>query len=159
LAPAGDKQNLDCFPFETVRKTFVDGVAGRKRTTFCRPLAAIGTKRFKKIAHDAFLISASSAIIDGQAAAPSADGIADFSVLQNQLKGKSDKIVLVAFDQLYATLQARALAFHGLKRFAEALADNQRSHPTDVATNNNIGDALQSLSRKVSRHATADCCE
>jgi bifunctional non-homologous end joining protein LigD len=59
------------------------------------------TKRFKKIAHNAFLISASSAIIDGEVVVPSVDGTTDFSVLQNQLKGKSDKIVLVAFDLLY----------------------------------------------------------
>jgi bifunctional non-homologous end joining protein LigD len=59
------------------------------------------TKRFKKIANDAFLISASSAIIDGEVVVPAADGTTDFSVLQNELKGKSDKIVLIAFDLLY----------------------------------------------------------
>jgi bifunctional non-homologous end joining protein LigD len=32
---------------------------------------------------------------------PAADGTPDFSVLQNQLRGKSDKIVMVAFDLLY----------------------------------------------------------
>jgi bifunctional non-homologous end joining protein LigD len=59
------------------------------------------TKRFKKIAGDAFLINASSAIIDGEIVVPAADGTTDFSVLQNELKGKSTKIVLVAFDLLY----------------------------------------------------------
>jgi bifunctional non-homologous end joining protein LigD len=59
------------------------------------------TKRFKKIANDAFLIGTSSAIIDGEVVAPAADGTTDFSVLQNQLRGKSDKIVMVAFDLLY----------------------------------------------------------
>jgi bifunctional non-homologous end joining protein LigD len=59
------------------------------------------TKRFKKIAHDAFLISASSAIIDGEVVVPAADGTTDFSVLQNELKGRSTKIVLIAFDLLY----------------------------------------------------------
>jgi bifunctional non-homologous end joining protein LigD len=59
------------------------------------------TIRFKKIANDAFLISAGSAIIDGEVVVPAADGTTDFSVLQNQLKGKSDKIVMVAFDLLY----------------------------------------------------------
>src|SRR3984893_6692965 len=59
------------------------------------------TKRFKKIANDAFLISASSAIIDGEVVVPAADGTTDFSVLQNELKGKSDKIAMVAFDLLY----------------------------------------------------------
>jgi bifunctional non-homologous end joining protein LigD len=32
---------------------------------------------------------------------PAADGSTDFSVLQNELKGKSTKIVLIAFDLLY----------------------------------------------------------
>ena len=32
---------------------------------------------------------------------PATDGTTDFSVLQNELKGKSTKIVLVAFDLLY----------------------------------------------------------
>ena len=59
------------------------------------------TKRFKKVANDAFLINAGSAIIDGEIVVPAADGSTDFSVLQNQLKGKSDKIVMVAFDLLY----------------------------------------------------------
>jgi bifunctional non-homologous end joining protein LigD len=59
------------------------------------------TNRFKKIAGDAFLISAGSAIIDGEIVVPATDGTTDFSVLQNQLRGKSDKIVMIAFDLLY----------------------------------------------------------
>src|SRR6202790_1538013 len=59
------------------------------------------TKRFKKIADDAWHISAGSAIIDGEVVVPAADGTTDFSVLQNELKGKSSKIVMVAFDLLY----------------------------------------------------------
>jgi bifunctional non-homologous end joining protein LigD len=59
------------------------------------------TNRFKKITNEAFLISARSAIIDGEVVVPAADGTTDSSVLQNQLKGKSDKIVMVAFDLLY----------------------------------------------------------
>jgi bifunctional non-homologous end joining protein LigD len=59
------------------------------------------TRRFRKIAHDAFLISTSSAIIDGEVVVPAADGTTDFSVLQNELKGKSDKIAMVAFDLVY----------------------------------------------------------
>jgi bifunctional non-homologous end joining protein LigD len=59
------------------------------------------TNRFKKIAGDAFLINAGSAIIDGEVVVPAADGSSDFSVLQNELKGKSTKIVMVAFDLLY----------------------------------------------------------
>jgi bifunctional non-homologous end joining protein LigD len=59
------------------------------------------TKRFKRLADAAFLINANSAIIDGEVVVPAADGTTDFSVLQNNLRGKSDKIVLIAFDLLY----------------------------------------------------------
>ena len=59
------------------------------------------TNRFRKIADDAWHISAGSAIIDGEVVVPAADGTTDFSVLQNELKGKSTRIVLVAFDLLY----------------------------------------------------------
>ena len=59
------------------------------------------TKRFKKIADDAFLINARSAIIDGEVIVPQANGTSDFSVLQNELRGTSKKIVMVAFDLLY----------------------------------------------------------
>ena len=59
------------------------------------------TNRFRKIADDAWHISAGSAIIDGEIVVPAADGTTDFSVLQNELKGKSTKIVMVAFDLLY----------------------------------------------------------
>lgn len=59
------------------------------------------THRFRKIATDAFEIKAGSAIIDGEVVAPAADGTTDFSVLQNELKGRSTKIVMVAFDLIY----------------------------------------------------------
>jgi bifunctional non-homologous end joining protein LigD len=59
------------------------------------------TKRFKKIADEAWHISVGSAIIDGEIVVPAANGSTDFSVLQNELKGKSTKIVMVAFDLLY----------------------------------------------------------
>src|SRR5205085_2232153 len=59
------------------------------------------TKRFRKIADDAWHIGAGSAIIDGEVVVPAENGSTDFSVLQNALKGKSTKIVLVAFDLLY----------------------------------------------------------
>jgi bifunctional non-homologous end joining protein LigD len=59
------------------------------------------TNRFRKIAADAWHINAGSAIIDGEVVVPSADGTTDFSVLQNELKGRSSKLVLVAFDLLY----------------------------------------------------------
>jgi bifunctional non-homologous end joining protein LigD len=56
------------------------------------------THRFKKVAHDAWRIKANSAVVDGEIVVPAADGTTDFSVLQNELKGKSKSIVLVAFD-------------------------------------------------------------
>jgi bifunctional non-homologous end joining protein LigD len=59
------------------------------------------TNRFRKIAGDAWHINAGSAIIDGEVVVPAADGTTDFSVLQNELKGKSTKTVMVAFDLLY----------------------------------------------------------
>ncbi|MCK1387341.1 non-homologous end-joining DNA ligase [Bradyrhizobium sp. 21] len=59
------------------------------------------TRRFKKVADDAWHLKAASAIIDGEVVVPAADGSTDFSVLQNELKGTSAKIVLVAFDLLY----------------------------------------------------------
>jgi bifunctional non-homologous end joining protein LigD len=59
------------------------------------------TKRFKKVTDEAWHIGAGSAIIDGEIVVPAADGSTDFSVLQNELKGKSTKIVMVAFDLLY----------------------------------------------------------
>ena len=59
------------------------------------------THRFKKVVHDAWRIKASSAVVDGEIVVPAADGTTDFSVLQNELKGKSGKIVLIAFDLLY----------------------------------------------------------
>jgi bifunctional non-homologous end joining protein LigD len=57
--------------------------------------------RFRKIAADAWHVSAGSAIIDGEVVVPAENGITDFSVLQNELKGRSKKIALVAFDLLY----------------------------------------------------------
>jgi bifunctional non-homologous end joining protein LigD len=59
------------------------------------------THRFKKVAHDAWRIKANSAVVDGEIVVPAADGTTDFSVLQNELKGKSTSIMLVAFDLLY----------------------------------------------------------
>ncbi|WP_426611186.1 non-homologous end-joining DNA ligase [Bradyrhizobium sp. McL0616] len=59
------------------------------------------TNRFKKVADEAWHIKAGSAIVDGEIVVPAADGTTDFSVLQNELKGSSTIIVLVAFDLLY----------------------------------------------------------
>src|SRR5882672_7336570 len=49
------------------------------------------TKRFRKVADDAWHIGAGSAIIDGEIVVPAEDGTTDFSVLQNELKGKAKK--------------------------------------------------------------------
>lgn len=49
-----------------------------------------------QIAYDASEVDASSAIIDGEGGVPSADGVTDFSLLQNELKGRSTRIVLAA---------------------------------------------------------------
>jgi bifunctional non-homologous end joining protein LigD len=59
------------------------------------------THRFKKVAHDAWRIKANSAVVDGEIVVAAAYGTTDFSVLQNELKGKSTSIMLVAFDLLY----------------------------------------------------------
>jgi len=59
------------------------------------------THRLKKIAADAWHVGAGSAIIDGEVVVPAINGATDFSVLQNELKGSSSRIVLVAFDLLY----------------------------------------------------------
>ena len=59
------------------------------------------TNRFRKIAADGWHVNAGSAIIDGEVVVPAADGTTDFSGLQNELKGRSKKIVLIAFDLLY----------------------------------------------------------
>jgi bifunctional non-homologous end joining protein LigD len=59
------------------------------------------TRRFSKIAADAYLINAGSAIVDGEIVVPAANGATDFSVLQNELRGKSKRLVLIAFDLLY----------------------------------------------------------
>jgi bifunctional non-homologous end joining protein LigD len=62
------------------------------------------TRRFGKIADDAFLIKAASAIIDGEVVVPVEDGTTDFSVLQNELKGKSTSLIMIAFDLLYLSV-------------------------------------------------------
>lgn len=59
------------------------------------------TKRFRKIAHDADLIKATSAIIDGEIVVPGEGGKTDFATLQNSLTGKAENLVMVAFDLLY----------------------------------------------------------
>ncbi|WP_448031564.1 non-homologous end-joining DNA ligase [Bradyrhizobium liaoningense] len=59
------------------------------------------TKRFRKVAHDADLINATSAIIDGEIVVPGEGGKTDFATLQKSLTGKAENLVMVAFDLLY----------------------------------------------------------
>jgi bifunctional non-homologous end joining protein LigD len=59
------------------------------------------TQRFERVANKAWHISAGSAIIDGEIVVPAANGTTDFSVLLNELKGKSACFLMVAFDPLY----------------------------------------------------------
>jgi bifunctional non-homologous end joining protein LigD len=40
-------------------------------------------------------------MIDGEVVVPAADGTTDFSMLQNELRGKSTRLVMIAFDLLY----------------------------------------------------------
>jgi bifunctional non-homologous end joining protein LigD len=70
------------------------------------------THRFKKVSHDAWHIRAASAVIDGEIVVPAADGTTDFSVLENELKGQSTKIVMVAFDLLPERPRSAEAAAH-----------------------------------------------
>jgi bifunctional non-homologous end joining protein LigD len=65
------------------------------------------TRRFKKVARDAWHIKAGSAIIDGEIVVPAADGSTDFSVLQNELKGGSNKRDCVPTQQRAAEAEPR----------------------------------------------------
>ena len=86
------------------------------------------TMRFKRVADAAFHVSAASAILDGEITMPAADGTTDFSVLQNELKGKSTRIVMVAFDLLYLNgYDLRKLPL--VERKAHQEADRQDRHP------------------------------
>jgi bifunctional non-homologous end joining protein LigD len=88
--PAGDRW---------IHETKFDG--HRVQVHLANEAVKVYTRRFKKVAGDAWHVKASSAIIDGEIVVPAADGTTDFSVLQNELKGTSTKIVLVVFDLLY----------------------------------------------------------
>ena len=71
---------------------------------------------FNKVSHDALHIKAASAVVDGEIVVPAADCITDFSELQNELRGQSTKIVMVAFDLLYLNgLDLRKLPLHQRK--------------------------------------------
>lgn len=59
------------------------------------------TRQFAKVAHEAHLINAKSAIIDGEIVVPGEDGKTDFATLQKSLRGHSGNIGMIAFDLLY----------------------------------------------------------
>jgi bifunctional non-homologous end joining protein LigD len=61
------------------------------------------TNRFRKIAAEAWHVNAGSAIIDAEVVVPVTDGSTDFSVLQNELNGRSAQTVLVAHSQTRAS--------------------------------------------------------
>jgi bifunctional non-homologous end joining protein LigD len=85
------------------------------------------TKRFKKIADDAWHIGAGSAIIDGEVIVPSENGVSDFSVLQNELRGKSNKPL-----RLRPTLSQRLRSAKGSALRAQGMVaqvDCQDRHP------------------------------
>jgi bifunctional non-homologous end joining protein LigD len=80
------------------------------------------TKRFDKIAADAWHVAGGSAIIDREVVAPAEDGTTDFSVLQNELKGRSTRIALVAFDLLYLNgRDLRQLPLHQRKALLKSV--------------------------------------
>ncbi|EIG62080.1 non-homologous end-joining DNA ligase [Bradyrhizobium sp. WSM1253] len=103
------------------------------------------TKRFKKVADDAWHIKAGSAVIDGEVVVPAADGSTDFSVLQNELKGTSSKIVLVAFDLLY--LNSRDL--RGLPLFQRKAELKKIISGTDV----HLSESFEIEGREMFAHA------
>jgi len=90
------------------------------------------THRFRRSPTDAWHIKAASAVIDGEIVVPAADGTTDFSVLQNELKGQSTKIVMVAFDLLY--LNGRDLRSC---RFTGARPSSRRSSPAPTSSSAN----------------------
>ena len=63
------------------------------------------------------------AILDGEVVVPSANGVSDFSVLQNELKGRSTKIVLVAFDRFSERHDLRKLELLARKAELKPIID------------------------------------
>lgn len=61
------------------------------------------SKRFSKIAADAWLLKVDSAVIDGEVVIPAPDGTFDFNRLQKALRASkpSQALVMFAFDLLY----------------------------------------------------------
>src|SRR5581483_3195467 len=61
------------------------------------------TGHFRKIAADAFLIKARSAVVDGEIVIPAENGTFDFNALQRALRASKpcDRLLIYAFDLLY----------------------------------------------------------
>jgi bifunctional non-homologous end joining protein LigD len=103
------------------------------------------TNRFRKIAADAWNINAGSAIIDGEVVVPAANGTTDFSVLQNELKGRSKKIVMVAFDLLYLNgYDLRRLPLFERKALLKKIIDK-----TDIQ----FSESFEIVGREMYKHA------
>ncbi|WP_442869149.1 ATP dependent DNA ligase [Bradyrhizobium sp. CCBAU 45384] len=85
------------------------------------------TKRFRKVADDAWHIKAGSAIIDGEIVVPAADGSTDFSVLQN-----SSRASRPASSWLRSTCSTSTAATSGRSRCSAARPSSRRSAGTDV---------------------------
>jgi hypothetical protein len=72
----------------------------------------------------------------GEVVVPAADGSTDFAVLQNELKGQSTKIVLVAIDLLYlmgVALRRSAMAVDARLRILRRRDRDDVSADRDVA--------------------------
>jgi ATP-dependent DNA ligase len=69
-------------------------------------------------------------VVDGEIVVPAENGSADFSVLQNELKASSKRIVLVAFDLLY--LNGRDIRKLPLTQRKAELKKNHRRHGRSV---------------------------
>ncbi|MET4319207.1 non-homologous end-joining DNA ligase [Bradyrhizobium sp. RT5a] len=97
------------------------------------------TRQFRKVAQDALLIRANSAIIDGEIVVPSAGGKTDFSQLQNSLRGSAQNIVMMAFDLLY--LKGRELRREPLEERKKALQALIENTPIQYSEHFEIGGA------------------
>jgi bifunctional non-homologous end joining protein LigD len=121
------------------------------------------TKRFKRLADAAFLINANSAIIDGEVVVPAADGTTDFSVLQNNLRGKHDKIELMERKALLKKLIAKttiqfseSFEVDGPEMFKHACGIGLEASSPRSATADTIRAAETTGSRKPA-HSTRPC--
>ncbi|MGY4370712.1 bifunctional non-homologous end joining protein LigD [Bradyrhizobium sp. LB1.3] len=97
------------------------------------------TRQFRKVAQDAILIRANSAIIDGEIVVPAEGGKTDFSQLQNSLRGSAQNIIMMAFDLLY--LKGRELRQEPLEARKKALQALIEDTPIQYSEHFEIGGA------------------